>query len=177
MTKKLYLFASFLLSVFWANAQLNNIDPETQKVLYQETVTIDSLKKEQIFKRAYDWMTNNFKTNKFDVNDKVNYKLANEGSFPLSYTYDFKYKSNNTVTYSFTIEIKDGKYRYTFKDFKVYDDKLGPKTSQPVEAAYQKMKSNIKKEFSNKFNAEIENIINDLKKGISSAPTEESEDW
>jgi hypothetical protein len=157
-------------------AQLN-IDPDTKKVLYQETVTIDSLDKKALYERGVEWMTKNFKTNKFDVNDKVNLKLAHEGTFPVSYTYDFKYKSENTVTYVLNIDFKDGKYRYTITDFKIYKTDLGVKTAQPLEAYYQKMKTDSKKEFSTNFSNEVNKIIEDLKKNMKAAKTSEEEDW
>jgi len=166
------LMATYSFSI----AQLT-VDPETKKFQYQETVNLDSLDKNQIFERAVEFMTNHFKTNKFDVNDKVNMKLSHEGNFPVSYKYDFKYTSNNTVTYQLTINVKDGKYRYTITDFKIYDDKLGPKTAQPLEISYQKMKTETKKEFSNKFTGEINKIVEDLKTNMAAQKTEDKEDW
>jgi hypothetical protein len=166
------LMATYSLSI----AQLA-VDPETKKFQYQETVTLDSLDKNQIYERAVDYMTNQFKTNKFDVNDKTNMKLGHEGNFPVSYKYDFKYTSNNTVTYQITLNVKDGKYRYTITDFKIYDDKLGPKTAQPLELSYQKMKTDTKKEFSNKFTTEINKLIADLKLKMSAQKKEDKEDW
>ncbi|MBX9851134.1 MAG: DUF4468 domain-containing protein [Cytophagaceae bacterium] len=66
-------------------------DPETKKISYQETVILDSLTKDEIYERAKEWMTNFFKTNKFDVNDKVNYKLVNEGFLWIKQAHVYKF--------------------------------------------------------------------------------------
>jgi hypothetical protein len=171
----LVLMALFL--PFCLNAQTFPTDPETKKITYQETVIIDSVSKSDLYERSVNFMTELFKTNKFDVNDKVNYKVTNEGYFSISYTYDFKYKSENIVTYNLTINQKDGKYRYTFDNFMIYDIKTGPKTSQALEAYYQKMKTESKKDFLNKVNDEVNKIIEDMKKHLATGVAEDKDDW
>ncbi len=178
--KKTLLNSSILLVLlipFCLNAQTFPTDPETKKITYQETVIIDSVLKDELYNRSVNFMTALFKTNKFDVNEKVNYKITHEGYFTVSYTYDFKYKSENTVTYDLTINQKDGKYRYTITNFMIYDVKTGPKTSQSLEAFYQKMKSDIKKDFLSKVNAEVNKIIEDMKKHLSTGIAEDKDDW
>lgn len=152
-------------------------DATTKKITYQETVVLDSVSKQDIFDRATECLTTITKTNKFDVNDKANFKLVNEGNFAVSYTYDFKYKSNNTVTYNLGIDVKEGKYRYTLTEFKIYDDKLGPKTAQPLEAYYAKMKTGSKAEFTTNFTNEVNTVIDTLKKFMSTGKEEEKDDW
>ncbi|MBX9851827.1 MAG: hypothetical protein K2X86_08720, partial [Cytophagaceae bacterium] len=100
-----------------------------------------------------------------------------KGNFYVSYTYDFKYKSENTVTFNLTINQKDGKYRYTITDFKIYNIKTGPKTAQPVETEYQKIKSGSKQEFANKFTEEVNNIIEEMKKYMSSGSSGDKDEW
>lgn len=172
----------FILSMLFivpgvSRAQSLTPDPETNKFQYQETVSIDSLSKDDLYERAKEWMTNYFKTNKFDVNDKANYTLGHEGNFQVSYTYDFKYKSENTVLFTLTLNEKDGKYRYTISDFKIYDNKTGPKTAQPLEVYYPKMKTNTKKEFTANFTQEVNKLIENLKAGMAAAKQEDKEDW
>jgi hypothetical protein len=173
----LSLFSLIFFSVSIGYGQGLPTDTETKKVSFQETVPIDSVTKNDLYERAVEWMTAYYKTNKFDVNDKVNLKLANEGNFSVIYTYDFKYKSENTITYNITINLKDGKYRYTITDFKIYDVKLGPKTAQTMEVYYPKMKTGSKGEFTTKFNKEVNNVIEDLKKYMITGKGENKEDW
>lgn len=167
----------FILCIPLSMGQGLQTDPETNKITYQETVVLDSVTKEDIYERAKEWMATYFKTNKFDVNDKANFKLGHEGNFPVTYTYDFKYKSNNTVTFNFTLDQKEGKYRYTLTDFKIYDDKIGAKASQPLEVYYQKMKTGSKPEFTTNFTKEVNNLIEDMKKFMATGKEEEKDDW
>lgn len=180
MTSIKNLFSLLTLLLFTSTLSIGqtlSTDPETKKVSFQETVPIDSIEKGDLYERAVEWMTAFYKTNKFDVNDKANLKLANEGYFSVVYTYDFKYKSDNTITYNISINLKDGKYRYTITDFKIYDVKLGPKTAQTMEAYYAKMKTASKGEFTTKFNKEVNSIIEDLKKYMITGKGEDKEDW
>lgn len=179
MAKILYslLIAFFFLTSHVSMGQTLPTDAETKKITYQETVVLDSVSKKEIFDRATEWMTNSMKTNKFDVNDKVNFKLVHEGNFAISYTYDFKYKSNNTVTYNFSFDVKEGKYRYTITDFKIYDDKIGPKSAQTLESYYAKMKTGSKPEFTNKFTTEVNSIVDDMKKFMVTGKGEDKDDW
>lgn len=170
--------ASFcFLTASFSTAQNLPTDPETNKVILQETVDIDTVGKAELYERAKEWMTVLFKSSKFDVNDKVNYKLVNEGNFPVSFKYDFKYTSNNTVTYNLTIDLKEGKYRYTLSDFKVYDTNIGPKAAQTLEAYFQKMKTASKGEFVTNFNNETTKIVADMKQFMATGKGEEKDDW
>jgi hypothetical protein len=179
MAKILYSFlaASLLFTSYVSMGQTLPTDAETKKITYQETVVLDSVPKQEIFDRATEWLTNSMKTNKFDVNDKVNYKLMHEGNFAISYTYDFKYKSNNTVTYNLSLDVKEGKYRFTITDFKIYDDKIGAKSAQTLESYYAKMKTGSKPEFTNKFTTEVNGIIDEMKKFMVTGKGEEKDDW
>ena len=180
MAKILYsllIVSLFFINSYTSNGQALPTDEETKKITYQETVVLDSVSKQEIFDRATDWMTNLMKTNKFDVNDKTDFKLVHEGNFPVSFTYDFKYKSNNTVTYNLSLDVKEGKYRFTLTDFKIYDDKIGPKSAQTMEAYYAKMKTGSKPEFTNKFTSEVNTIIEDMKKFMVTGKGEDKDDW
>src|SRR3954469_19291196 len=130
--KKIISLILFLITSFGVLAQTLPTDPETKKITYQETVNLDSLSKAQLYERCKHWMTNYYKSTKFDMDDKIN-KITMSGYFLVTLTYDFKYKSENNVSYTITFNLKEGKYRYTITDFRFYKVTAGPKTIIPAE--------------------------------------------
>src|SRR5947207_7632752 len=109
--KKIILAFIVLITSFGAFAQTLPTDPVTKKFTYQETVNMDSLTKAQLYERCKNWMTNFYKSTKFEGDDKIN-KIGIGGYFIVTLSYDFKYKSDYNVAYSITFNLKEGKYRY-----------------------------------------------------------------
>ncbi len=176
--KKTVLSLCFALFSFVAiQAQGLPIDPETKKVLYQETVSNDSLTKDVLFERAQAWLKHFYKSDKFDMKDIANSRLVKEGYFSIKLTYDFKYKSENNVSYNITISCKEGKYRYSITDFKFYNIKSGPKTIVALEAAYAKMNTQNKGEANAQIPKEVSTFIDDLKKFMSTGLVKNKDDW
>jgi len=153
------------------------IDPETKKVTFQETVAIDTVNREELYVRSKDWISNFYKTDKYNPDDKANYKIGKDASFDVQLTYDFKYKSHNNVSYTIVIAQKEGKYRYTITDFRFYNVKLGEKTIQTLEAAMSKMSGQNKSETIAQINKSVADIIADMKRYISTGKPENKEDW
>ena len=173
--KHLILFISFL-TFFTAKAQVLPIDSTTRKITFQETIALDSLSKDTLFARSLEWMTHYYKTSKFDVNDKIS-KIGIESYFIVSLTYDFKYKSEHNVTYEILINVRDGKYKYSLTNFTIYAVKTGPKSSQPLEAAFAKMTTPNKKEFYAQFNNQTKLLTDDLKTSISTGKIKKVDEW
>jgi hypothetical protein len=138
---------------------------------------MESISKDELYDRSITWLTEYYKTNKFDFNDKVNGKTGTEGYFIVSMTYDFKYKSEHNVSYNVLINEKDGKYKYSITDFLIYNVKTGPKSIQTVEAAYPKMTTANKKEFITQLNTEVGLIIEALKATMMSGKVKDKNDW
>ncbi|MDB5258337.1 MAG: hypothetical protein JWM14_3032 [Chitinophagaceae bacterium] len=168
-----------MASFFAITAQAQNlpIDGETKKVLYQETVEIDSLTKDVLAERAKVWMTQFYKSDKLDMNDVANSRIMKEGYFIIKLTYDYKYKSENNVSYMITIASKEGKYRYSITDFKFYNVKSGPKTVVSLETAYAKMNTQNKGEANAQIPKEIATLVEDLKKFMSTGLIKNKDDW
>jgi hypothetical protein len=166
-----------MVSVCSAVAQNLPIDAETKKVLYQETVSIDSLTKDILAERAQLWMKQFYKSDKLDMNDVVNSRIMKEGYFIIKLTYDYKYKSENNVSYMITIASKEGKYRYSITDFKFYNIKSGPKTVVPLETAYAKMNTQNKGEANAQIPKEVSTLVEDLKKFMSTGLIKNKDDW
>ncbi|MBC7488422.1 MAG: DUF4468 domain-containing protein [Cytophagaceae bacterium] len=176
--KKVVLSASLaILSMLSAQSQNLPIDPETKKVMYQETVEIDSLTKDVLAERAKVWMTQFYKSDKLDLNDVANSRIMKEGYFLIKLTYDYKYKSENNVSYMITIASKEGKYRYSITDFKFYNVKSGPKTVVSLETAYAKMNTQNKGEANTQIPKEIATLVEDLKKFMSTGLIKNKDDW
>jgi hypothetical protein len=176
MKNILYLFFAILFSNSLMG-QVLPIDPVTKKVTFGESVVVDSVSKDEMYDRSITWLTNHYKTNKFDINDKTNGKTGHEGYFVVSMTYDFKYKSEHNVSYNILINQKDGKYRYSITDFFVYNVKTGPKSIQAVEVAYPKMTTGNKKEFYTQLSNEVTLIIEDLKNTMKSGKMKDKDEW
>lgn len=159
------------------NAQNLPIDPESKKITFQETVESDTLKKDVLYERSKEWIKNYYKSDRYDMNDVVKSRLMKESYFVIKLTYDYKYKSDNNVTYMITIESKEGKYRYTITDFRFYNVKSGPKTELALEAAYAKMNTQNKGEAVTQINKEVALIVEDLKKYMSTGQIKNQDDW
>ncbi|MCU0416378.1 MAG: DUF4468 domain-containing protein [Cytophagaceae bacterium] len=163
---------------FISDAQTLPIDAETQRITWVETVSQDSLTKDQLYDRAKRWLTIYYKNTTFDMDSKAIYTITKTGTFNIALTYDFKYKSQNTITYSISISFKDGRYRYKITDVRFYPVSSGAKAQLNLETAYSKMTTQNKNETNVQVNKEINTVIADLKAYMlkGEAPTTE-EDW
>ncbi len=91
------------------------VDAETKKITYTEVVTVGSVKKAELLKRAQTWAT----TGSFAP---ANHQTAGEyrckGKFNVQYPSIAPGKTDKgTVAFIATIYGKDGKYKYVFTDF------------------------------------------------------------
>jgi hypothetical protein len=176
--KNVLVLSVLLLSVsLGAHAQNLPTDPETKKITFQETVESDTLTKDVLYERSMQWIKNYYKSDRFDMNDVVKSRVMKESYFVIKLTYDYKYKSDNNITYMMTIESKEGKYRYTLTDFRFYNVKSGPKTQLTLEASYAKMNTQNKGETVTQVNKEVSLIIEDLKKFMSTGQIKNQDDW
>lgn len=108
---KSLLFLLFLSSV--ASAQ-NPIE-------FSEVVNVDSTTKEQLFTNGRAWMNEVFKSGKdvTQVSDKEAGELSGKVVQPIEGSVTSMTRMNYTavMAFSFRIQVKDGKYKYTFYDF------------------------------------------------------------
>jgi ligand-binding sensor domain-containing protein len=177
-SKRVVLLMVFTwVSLLQVKAQNLPVDAETKKILYQETVESDSLTKAVLSERAKAWMINFYKSDRLDMNDVANSRIMKEGYFIIKLTYDYKYKSENNISYMITIASKEGKYRYSITDFKFFNVKSGPKTVVPLETAYAKMNTQNKGEANAQIPKEIATLVEDLKKFMSTGQIKNKDDW
>lgn len=118
---KSILFTMFLLLNINLKAQLS-VDPDTKKIKYQEVISQEG-SKDTLYNRAISWI------NKFFENPQGITKVRDPENGKIVGTYRMrmidtladgsKSISNIIVVCTFTIEAKDGRYRYTLDDFYV----------------------------------------------------------
>jgi hypothetical protein len=111
-------FLCIALMPIYASAQADTA------LSYHNIVTVDSASKDQLFIRARQWMNKTFVSSKavLQIADKESGELAGKGNMEIVTKYrlmgrerDQPYRSN----FSCNIWVKDGKYKFEFKDFEV----------------------------------------------------------
>lgn len=152
-------------------------DPETNKIAWQETIPLDSISRDEMFDRCKRWLAHYYKIESFSIDSKVSYTVATTADFKISLTYDFKYKSQNNINYTITLNQKEGKYRVTITDFKFYKVSSGANSQLPLEQAYAKMTSQNKGETTAQVNAEIDKVLADLKIFMVKGYVKTQDDW
>jgi len=165
------------MSITAINAQSLPLDDETQKVTYTETITIDTLSKAVLYERAKEWIITKSEDNKPSLADSSKGDLKAEISFVIKLTYDYKYKKDSKVTFDATINIKDGKYRYIFNNFRIYDVKSGLKTETSLESYYSKLRHSDKIEFVNQVQEQVNALTADLKQLMEKGKLVKKDDW
>src|SRR5690606_33449290 len=126
----------------------------TKKITYTETVEVDSLDKATIYERSKKWLVSTT-SSKLETDNEAEGILKNDETFTIQISYDFKYKKDVNITYAITLNQKDGKYRYIFDNFRVYEVKSGPRSEEPLEAYYEKQRYNTKPEIVSQVDEEI----------------------
>jgi len=152
-------------------------DATTNKISWQETIPLDSITRDDMFDRCKRWLAHYYKIETFTIDSKVSYTVATNADFIINLTYDFKYKSQNNITYTITLNQKEGKYRVTITDFKFYKVSSGAKTQVPLEQAYAKMTSQNKGETTTQVKAEIDKVLADLKIFMVKGYVKTQDDW
>ena len=104
-------------------AQKNNyekpnlpIDIETNTITYTEVVVLDTtLKKDELYSRSREWFAKTYKSanSVIQMDEKEEGKIVGRASIPVTY----KGSSAGSISYSVSVYIKDGKYKYEFTNF------------------------------------------------------------
>jgi hypothetical protein len=175
--KKAFIILIASLGISPVFAQNLPMDEETNKVTYTETITLDTLTRDVLFDRAKKWIITKSEDKKPDVADAEKGDIEEPISFIIKLTYDFKYKKDAKVTFDAKINEKDGKYRYIFNNFRIYDVKSGPRSEEPLEAYYAKLRSNAKGEFVSQVETNMKELTDDLKKLMEKGELVKKDDW
>ena len=167
---KKFIFSGIILISFFnclhAQDSIRNkipVDTNTKLITYKGIVN-EIGTKDELYKRALNWINLNYK-NPSDVTrrrDTENGELEGQHRIQLFY----KDKDGNNiktgiVEYTFILQFKDNKYRYSFSNFYLKD-----KSRYPIEKWLNKNNpgySILWDEYLNIINNHINNLINSLK--------------
>ena len=175
-----FIISLLVISNIIAQNQLP-VDPETKKITYTEVVQVDGALKDDLYLKAKNWaLSNGFK----QVSDsKADGKFVAKGQFGVQYPSPMKGMNHSgTVTYLFTISVKDGKYKYELVDF-VHESPKGNggklENDIPQCGKYTLVPSGWST-IKSKSAESAQATINSLKQELANAPAaveKKSEDW
>lgn len=167
---------NFAVSQEIQTSSLVPVDEETKMIVYQEVVEVEGSKKD-LFIRCIDWV-NNFYKNPVSVTKVRNFesgKIKGSHQFRITDEEDGYTRNAGTVMYSFLIELKDGRYRYTITDF------VEKKVSRfPAENWLDNSHPDYNPQWVNylkQMNSYTENLISELKEKMQPEVKEEDDDW
>ena len=174
--KKLFLISALIFVSITLNAQVS-VDPDTKLITYQEVVTMEGTK-DVLYSRAIAWINSYFK-NPQGVTTK---RDPENGEILCAYRFWMKdadkdgnlVNSTTMVEFKFRLELKEGRYRYTFNQFRKkaasmfhlerWLDKSDPQYTPKCDGYLLQVDENIKE------------IIASLKKGMEPKAVKK-DDW
>jgi len=126
--KKLFVLSFFLVLTVAVKAQVP-VDPDTKKIVYKEVVTMDGIK-DTLYNRAMSWINTYFK----NPQGVTVLRDPENGVILCAYRVAMKEtdkdgnvtNANIMVEYKLRIEAKEGRYRYTFDEFRKKDMSMFP---------------------------------------------------
>lgn len=151
------------------------------KVTYVDVVQVDSISKDELYKRTKRWFIDTYKSAKdvIQLDDKENGEVIGKGFFETYWQITFYSGQNINVWQTIKVQVKDGRYRYEITDFNVkYYVSPSQYTSatnvdMPLETWNQVREENCKKIYT-KIDAEVQLLIISLEKFVKMQP---KDDW
>jgi hypothetical protein len=107
---------------------------ESKTIAYVEVVTADGLTKDQLYSTALAWFGETFRSakNVIEVQDREAGRIIAKPLFPYEPTIFMAVaRIRGVVRYSVTVEVKDGRYRYTIDGF-VHEGSRGENGWSPL---------------------------------------------
>ena len=167
------LLLFFLPSLTLAQDVAVPVDDETGLITYQEVVTEEG-DKASFFNRCIRWM-NEYYSNPVDVTktrDPESGVVKGLHRIRLKNTLDDGTQTDaGTVQYSFVLEFKDGRYRYTLSEFELRQASKIPcekwlNSTDPQSKSYLKQLDDF-----------AQSWIASLKEGMMPEPEKKADDW
>jgi uncharacterized protein with TBP-like fold DUF4468 len=180
--------ATLLLTIFWLSAipafcQTMPMDKATGLITYSGIVNCDSAGRKDIYNAAKLWALNAFGTGKpvAQVNNAENTTIVLK---PAIKVIADNGQGAGYVYYTLTIECKDGKYKYTFTDFrhqKIQDTNLcdgGPlENANYICPSLIMNKKDLWVGIKKQTNDGVLALITDLNKSIAATLHSKKNDW
>jgi len=167
------LFLNPILHTLNAQGVSVPVDEDTKLITYQEVVE-ELGDKDSFFNRSIEWI-NEFYSNPVDVTktrDPQSGVIKGLHRFRIKNTLDDGTQADaGTVQYHFTLEFKEGRYRYTLSEFELRQASKVPcekwlEKSDPATRSYLKQLDEF-----------AQSWVTSLKKGMMPEPEKKADDW
>lgn len=119
--KQTFLIATLLTTLCCFGQNENIVFPvKDGHIKFEEIISVDSLKKDDLYNRAKLWVINTFKSAKqvITADDKEIGIIKGNGVFIVLKGH----LQEQTIRFTFEINVKDYKYKYSFYDFDFLDN-------------------------------------------------------
>jgi hypothetical protein len=153
------------------------------EIEYTEVVSVDSVSKDALYSRAKTFVASAFNssTDVTKLDDPATSTLITKGFLPRIYLNPFNRTQGGHVQFTFTIQAKDGRYRYSVKDLQHIETGTGLVVSggpleseKPAKGMSKKSWRHIKKES----HSQITGFIDELKKTMAAnSPASDKDNW
>lgn len=169
------------------------IDSATGKIFYKGVVNVDSVSKQELYLRAREWFVNSFKQSNsvIQMDDKESGTIIGKGNTSIYLNTMFGSMDVGFIRFTVSVYVKDGKYKYSFTDFKQENWRVGgsPNSGVPIRGDLGNVECMYnydcgykmywtKKGFNkvlNDLNDTVLNLISSLEKSMSSSV--KKDDW
>ena len=167
--KNLILAIFGLLCFTFGYSQTNNdwgmpYNSEKKAFMIEEVVTQDGVSKAELYKRANDWITAYFTSGQKKIyeRDADQNFIKLKDRISVFRTVKKERVSDGIIEFHIDIYLKDGKYKYSFYNFKTFADA----NSQPIEKWMDPnyAKPEVAKEKYANLNSLMQEIIDNMKK-------------
>lgn len=153
------------------------VDEDTKEIKFREVIDEDG-SKDELFNRCIYWLNNFYKdpTRITTIRDNPTGKIAGQHQFRIYYYLEDSIKKPaGLVRYTFTIDLKDNKYRYTINELI-----LKSSTNVPVEKWLDKDDPAYDPrwdDYLQQIAVYVENWSESLKEKMKPEPTKKEDDW
>jgi hypothetical protein len=153
------------------------VDDETKMIKFREVIDEEGTK-DELFNRCIYWLNSFYKspTRVTTIRDNPTGKIAGQHQFRVYYYLDDSIKKSAAmVRYTFTIEMKENKYRYTIDELTVKSNTDIPaeKWLNKDDPAYDPRWD----EYLQQISAYVKNWSDSLKEKMKPEPEKKADDW
>lgn len=114
--KKILILPFLIIHVLFSQAQDNKAKQDTiKKINYSEIVKVDSTNRFELYKKAAKWMEK--QGFEIEEEDPLTGKISAKNKFTVFTDKGVLSKPNGEFSHDVILEVKDGKYRYSFTNF------------------------------------------------------------